>query len=126
VLTIELQQEVEGRTLSSSEEAGFLFYNDLNYPTEESAQNLEELSSKLRTITIRSIRFHLTRGDFERWLKSIGEEGLSEDLRRLSGRDLTDDQLRTEITRKCTLTLLERKIERLEEQLKSVATLRKK
>jgi hypothetical protein len=91
----------------------FFFYTDLNKPTGEVAQSLEEFSSKLKTIDINSIRFHLARGDFERWFAFIGDGILSGDIKRVSTiLNYNDEELRTVIT-----DLVERRINELKAQL---------
>ena len=90
-------------------ERAFSFFHKFAGPTGLVAHSLEEFHSVMKTVSIDSIRFHLERGDFERWLgQVVGDEELAEEFRQLSEEELPDGELRKRV-----LDLLHRRIEEL-------------
>lgn len=53
------------------EEKAFHFYTRIGYPTVFSARSLAEFYNTTRQIGADSFEFHLTRGDFENWIKDV-------------------------------------------------------
>ena len=54
------------RTLSNNE--GFHFYENINKPTGQSANSLNEFLEKIKSIELQSLVFHLGRNDFSNWI----------------------------------------------------------
>lgn len=52
----------------------FYFYLDLGQYTGVLAKSLDEFLERLRTIDVRSLEFHMSRGDFEAWIRDIFED----------------------------------------------------
>ncbi|MBS7643995.1 helix-turn-helix domain-containing protein [Candidatus Bathyarchaeota archaeon] len=49
----------------------FHFYIAIGQSTGQAAKSLAEFCDFLKTIDVRSIEFHLPRGDFEKWIKEV-------------------------------------------------------
>jgi len=57
---------------------GFKFFYGLGMPTQLVANSLEELYEILKNVSVKSIAFHMERGDFEKWISSvIGDDELA-------------------------------------------------
>jgi hypothetical protein len=54
-------------------ENAFLFYLSEGVSTGNSAQNLSQLFEIIKTVEIKSVEFHLKRGDFEKWIGDLGD-----------------------------------------------------
>jgi len=67
-------------------EKSFTFFYEFSRPTGLTASSLYEFYSILKTIDVKSIKFHMSRGDFEQWLlQVIGDEELAREISKLSG-----------------------------------------
>lgn len=76
----------------------FYFYRAVGAPTGAAARNLSDFLGIINTIDITSLQFHLARGDFENWIKMLGDSTLANQLSELKGRNLRGEALRTELT----------------------------
>ena len=94
-----------------SAEKCFTFFYDFARPTGLTARGLREFDSILKTVDSDSIRFHMSRGDFERWLvQVVGDEELAREVSRLS-RIKNGELLRRKLLEK-----IEKRIRELENQ----------
>ena len=85
------------RTVPSHE--GFHFFRATEDATGKVATNLRDFAENLRTVDIRSINFHFTRLDFEKWLRDIiGDSELSRRISRI-GKENHGEKLRSEVIR---------------------------
>ena len=57
-----------------SREQAFYFFTSIGNYTGESAVSIEEFAKKLLEINVKSIEFHLYRGDFEKWMTETLED----------------------------------------------------
>lgn len=57
--------------IKPSRENAFYFFTSVGNYTGESASSLEEFAKKIREVSIKSLEFHLHRGDFERWVAEM-------------------------------------------------------
>ena len=79
-----------------SREKAFYFFTSIGNYAGESAASLEEFAKKILDVTIKSLEFHLYRGDFERWVADTLEDNtLAKKVRELKtskpiGIDLRD------------------------------------
>ena len=81
------------RTVQSFE--GFRFNRSQGDYTGKNARSLQEFSSILKTIDIKSINFHFKRGDFQKWVQNIiGDIDLSNKIRKIT-KDLHGEKLRS-------------------------------
>jgi len=53
----------------------FLFFTDIGQYTGEFAQSLEDFYNKLGKVPLKSLDFHLRRGDFEKWVRETLRDG---------------------------------------------------
>ncbi len=54
----------------------FYFFTSIGNYTGESAASLEEFMKKILTVNIKSLEFHLYRGDFEKWVDETLEDNV--------------------------------------------------
>jgi hypothetical protein len=94
-------------------ERAFYFYTDYGKYTGTYARSLEEFAETLETIEVESIRFHLKRGDFQVWIRDLGDPDLAEALDRIREPNLDDQELREEVTRR-----VKERVETLKRSLK--------
>ncbi len=82
------------RTLSRDK--AFYFFTSIGNYTGESAVSLEEFTKKILEVNVKSLEFHLYRGDFEKWIaEALEDNALAGKVRRLKdlkpiGMDLRD------------------------------------
>lgn len=76
----------------------FHFSTAIGHYTGQAAKSLVEFSDYLKTIDIRSIEFHLPRGDFENWIKEVlSDVYLSAKIAELKKLGLKGEELRKKI-----------------------------
>ena len=93
-LTHKLAKEI----LSSlPNERSFYFFTGIGDYTGNFAKSLEEFSDFLREINIQSIEFHMSRGDFERWISDLGDKELAKRMGLLKKQGLAGIDLRRAI-----------------------------
>ena len=78
-------------------ENAFHFYYDLNEYSDLYANNLKDFVEKIKTIDLRSIDFHVPRKDFESWIRSLGDIELAKKIELIRMKNLTGNDLKTEI-----------------------------
>ena len=94
---------------------GFTFFYEFARPTGVTVHSLEEFCQALQKVRLKSIKFHLERGDFERWLSQVvGDEKLAEQIRWLSSQKFKGKVLRERI-----VSLVKARIEELKTAAKS-------
>ena len=77
-------------------EKAFYFFTSIGNYTGESAESLEEFVKKILDVNVKSLEFHLYRGDFERWIaETLEDDVLASKIKRLKeskpiGIDLRD------------------------------------
>ena len=90
---------------------GFTFFYKLGQPTDWTVHSLDEFYSALKVIDLKSIRFHLKREDFERWLRQVvGDDKLADELVGVSKKKLKGRKLRKNV-----LDLVKARIKELNE-----------
>jgi hypothetical protein len=77
-----------------SDTQAFYFYMDIGSPTGESAHTLAEFIKTIKTVGTNSIEFHSRRGDFENWIKMLGDDTLSKQMANIPKSEVTGEQLR--------------------------------
>ena len=81
-----------------SKENAFYFFTSIGNYTGENAESLEEFLEKIREIDIRSLKFHLHRGDFEKWIaETLENKELAEEIKNLQNLRSTGDALRNRL-----------------------------
>ena len=83
----------------TSGEMAFHFYIDIDKPLMISSSSLMDFCEKIRYVELRSIEFHLSRGDFEAWISALGDIDLARRLKIIRESNLMGEELREEIYR---------------------------
>jgi len=79
-------------------EKAFYFFTSIGNYTGESATSLKEFMEKINKVNMKSLEFHLYRGDFEKWITEVLEDKkLAEDVGRLQKSNLLGDHLRNQL-----------------------------
>ena len=79
-------------------EKAFYFFTSIGNYTGESAASLKEFAEKIKDVNLKSLEFHLYRGDFEKWiLEVLQDEELALELKKLQKFNLTGDAIRKEL-----------------------------
>jgi hypothetical protein len=90
-------------------EQAFYFCTSVGDYTGESAASFEEFLGRIREVDIKSLEFHLCRGDFERWIsETLEDEELADEV--LSLRDIMPTR---DVLRKRLVTLVSKRREKL-------------
>ncbi len=88
---------------------GFRFFYGFASPTNIVANSLEEFYEALKKVSVESIIFHISRGDFERWIANVvGDKTLATKIA-----NLTREQRKKESLRRALLALLRKRIKEL-------------
>ncbi len=86
-------------------ESAFHFYLGIDQPIGILTKSIKEFHDIVGTVDSSSLEFHLTRGDFENWMRtSVKDDVLANDLSGLGKEGLKGEVLRKQLL----LTLLER------------------
>jgi hypothetical protein len=78
-------------------ERAFYFYYDINQYSGFHADSLKDFVDKVQDFDLKSIEFHISRGDFEHWISSMGDTELSKKLGLLRTANLSGEILRKEL-----------------------------
>jgi len=78
----------------TSTEKAFHFYTEISEPLGVSSDNLVDFCDRIKSVDIRSVEFHVERGDFELWVHSLGDVELAKRLRLIREADLCGETLR--------------------------------
>ncbi len=89
-----------GKVLASVQsDKSFHFYFDIGMPMDVSATSLKEFGAKLKTVNVKSLEFHVKRGDFEKWVYFLGDGELTKSLIKIRDKNLSGEKLRTELVK---------------------------
>jgi hypothetical protein len=87
--------ESESILKSVPTEKAFYFFSNIGDYTGKSANSLEEFVEKVKEVDVKSMEFHLRRGDFEKWIRGVlKDEDLARQLKELRETSLPSDNLR--------------------------------
>jgi hypothetical protein len=90
-------------------EKAFYFFTSIGNYTGENAASLKEFMEKINEVNIKSLEFHLHRGDFEKWINEVLEDkGLAEEIAKLQKINLSGEVLRRQL-----YTLVSRRYQQL-------------
>ncbi len=79
-------------------ENAFYFFTSIGNYTGEKAASLEEFVRKIREVNVKSLEFHLYRGDFERWTaETLEDQELAEKIKSLESLSPSGDSLRDQL-----------------------------
>jgi hypothetical protein len=70
-----VKNETEVKALKTvPREKAFYFFTSIGNYTGESASSLKEFMEKINQVNVKSLEFHLYRGDFEKWAVEVLED----------------------------------------------------
>jgi hypothetical protein len=76
-------------------EEAFYFFTSIGNYTGQSAASLDEFLQKIKEVNIKSLEFHLSREDFEKWIaQTLGDAKLAEDIKGLRNMKVVGNALR--------------------------------
>ncbi len=76
----------------------FHFYFDVGQPADISAKNVKEFYDVVKTIPVKSLEFHLRKGDFENWfMTTVKDDVFGRELAGFKQMELNGEALRDEI-----------------------------
>ena len=79
-------------------EEAFYFFTSIGNYTGESASSLKEFMGKINEVNVKSLEFHLYRGDFEKWINEVlKDEELAIEVKKLQRFSLAGDVLRNQL-----------------------------
>jgi len=90
----ELAKRILRRT---SVENAFHFYASAGRPLWISSDNLIDFSKKIGFVDLSSIEYHFRRGDFEMWIRHLGDNELADRLRLLRETAASGESLRNRL-----------------------------
>ncbi|MFX1484820.1 MAG: DUF5752 family protein [Promethearchaeota archaeon] len=80
-------------------EKGFTFFQAFARPTSQTAASLTEFLAGLEKASIKSIEYHIERGDFERWISQVlGDTKLAEAIGAIGQENYYGEKLRKKLT----------------------------
>jgi len=94
-----VKNETEVKALKTvPREKAFYFFTSIGNYTGESASSLKEFMEKINEVNVKSLEFHLYRGDFEKWIDEVLEDAqLADEIRKLKRANLTGESLRNQL-----------------------------
>lgn len=94
-----MSPEVTSKTLKTvSREKAFYFFTSIGNYTGVSASSLKEFVEKINEVNVKSLEFHLQRGDFEKWIDEVlQDKELAEGVKRLQKVNFTGEVLRSQL-----------------------------
>jgi hypothetical protein len=78
-------------------EDAFHFHKGVNRPLWISASSLTDLYKKIMAVDLKAVEFHFQRGDFELWVRHLGDTVLADKIRELRQTELAGEMLRDKL-----------------------------
>jgi transcriptional regulator with XRE-family HTH domain len=76
----------------------FKFYTETGQPTGLSAKSFGEFCDLVKKVDVKALEFHVSRGDFENWLKGVfNDVQLAQEMAKIRESKLAGEDLRKEI-----------------------------
>jgi hypothetical protein len=79
------------------DDKAFHFYVDIGKPSGFHAHNLRDFANKINKISIESIMFHMSRGDFAAWFTGLGDLELATKVALLKHRNVDEENIRKQL-----------------------------
>jgi hypothetical protein len=96
------QEEAKAILMQMTPEKTFHFYAGIDQPLNVLAHSLSEFCNKLGQVGEDSLEFHLNRGDFEAWFKSLGDVELAKKVQLIKEKQLRS-KFRGLVEARCTV-----------------------
>ena len=95
-----MDQETASRILRTvPREKAFYFFTSIGNYTGASASSLKEFMVIIKDVSIKSLEFHLYRGDFEKWMTDVLQDNvLAGEIKRLQKYNQTGSILRNQLS----------------------------
>jgi len=95
ILEPKVNKEVAASLLGPlAPEKAFYFYTGVNQYLGLLANSLPDFCKKIKNADIKSVEFHLSRKDFERWLESIGDQEQAKKMGIIRETEASGEELR--------------------------------
>jgi hypothetical protein len=79
-------------------EKAFYFFTSIGNYTGVSASSLKEFMERINDVNAKSLEFHLSRGDFEKWVDEVLQDGeLASEFKKLQRSNMSGDDLRNQL-----------------------------
>ncbi len=79
-------------------EKAFYFFTSIGNYTGVNASSLREFLDRINEVNVKSLEFHLYRGDLVKWtIEVLEDEEMGEEIRKLEGTSLAGDALRSHL-----------------------------
>lgn len=86
--------------VKSEQVAPFYFYIDIGEYTGVTAASYEDFLASIKKVKVKSLSFHVKRGDFEKWVSNaLKDEKLAEEIGKLKNQKLWGEALRNRLYR---------------------------
>jgi len=94
-----LKEEMISRILRTLQrEKAFYFFTSIGNYTGESAASFKEFMDKINEVNVKSLEFHLYRGDFEKWIaETLEDQELAREIGKLRGKNYSGAILKEHI-----------------------------
>jgi hypothetical protein len=94
-----VRNETEVKALKTvPREKAFYFFTSIGNYTGESAASLKEFMEKINIVNIKSLEFHLYRGDFEKWaIEVLEDKRLADKIGKLRSLNYSGDALKEQL-----------------------------
>jgi hypothetical protein len=93
----EISKEKASTILARTSDKAFHFYCGIGKPLNIYAHDLQEFSHKVGKVDVESLEFHLKRGDFEAWFKSLGDSELAKKVELLKESNVKKEELNVKL-----------------------------
>ena len=77
-------------------EKAFHFYTGINEFSGVEANSLLDFCERLKEVHVKSLEFHVSRSDFQRWLQSLGDQELARKFEDIREKGISGEALRRE------------------------------
>ena len=88
------KEKAEAILTYAPHDKAFHFYLDVGKPTSVHAHGMHDFANKIERVELESVQFHMARGDFESWFKSLGDEDLAKSIAALKAQNVMGEDLR--------------------------------
>jgi predicted transcriptional regulator len=78
-------------------EKTFHFYADVGRPLNVSAESLTGFCQKIQKVDLKSVEFHIHRGDFETWVTGLGDTELARKISLVKKKKIGGEELRRKL-----------------------------